>query len=179
MSLTQRELWAVIHGMVLGAVFLLAFAGGFAGLYSLRPEWVTAEGLRERMRRLVWGTWVMAIAAWLTVITGTWLVYPWYRAKPPEGVAGEALKEFPRYFLLANEKLAGWHTFGMEWKEHVAWFAPLLATAVAFVVWRYRGKLVQDAYLRRALMVLLTIAFIAAGIAGLYGALITKAAPVA
>jgi hypothetical protein len=179
MSLTQRELWAVIHGMVLGAAFLLAFAGGFAGLYSLRPEWVTAEGIQERTRRLVWGTWAMALAAWLTVITGTWLVYPWYRAKPPEGVAGEALKEFPRYFLLDNEHLAQWHTFGMEWKEHVAWFAPILATTVAFIVWRYGARLSREPALRRALLVLLTIAFIAAAIAGLYGALITKAAPVA
>jgi hypothetical protein len=179
MSLTQRELWAVIHGMVLGAVFLLAFAGGFAGLYSLRPEWVTAEGLRERVRRLVPGTWIMAVAAWLTVITGTWLVYPWYRAKPPEGVVGDALKEFPRYYLLDNANLAQWHSFGMEWKEHVAWFAPILATAVAFIVWRYGARISENPALRRALIVLLTLAFVAAGIAGLYGALITKAAPVA
>lgn len=38
MSPTARELWGAIHGMVLGALFLLAFAGGLAGLYSLRPE---------------------------------------------------------------------------------------------------------------------------------------------
>jgi len=24
----------------------------------------------------------MAIAAWATVITGTWIVYPWYRVSP-------------------------------------------------------------------------------------------------
>ena len=28
---------------------------------------------------------VMAIVAWLTVITGTWIVYPWYQARPPDG----------------------------------------------------------------------------------------------
>jgi len=179
MSLTQRELWAVIHGMVLGALFLLAFTGAIADLYGLRPEWATPAGVRERLRRLVWGTWIMAVAAWLTVLTGTWIVYPWYRAKPPEGVTGEALKEFPRYFLLDNPNLAQWHSFGMEWKEHVAWFAPILATAVAFVVWRYGARLSHEPALRRALMVILTLAFIAAGIAGLYGALITKTAPVA
>ena len=39
MSMTSREWWALIHGMGLGAVYLLAFAGGLAGLYSFRPEW--------------------------------------------------------------------------------------------------------------------------------------------
>ena len=54
------------------------------------------------------------------------------RAAPPDGTTGDALRAFPRYFLLANEGLKEWHAFGMEWKEHVAWFAPLLATAVAW-----------------------------------------------
>ncbi len=56
MSLTSRELWTVLHGLVFGSLFLLAFAGGLAGLYSLRPEWVTAAGIRERMTRLLAGT---------------------------------------------------------------------------------------------------------------------------
>ena len=76
MQLTNRELWTLIHGMGLGALFLLAFAGGLAGFYSLRPEWLTTAGLRERIVRLDFGTVVMAIVAWLTVITGTWIVYP-------------------------------------------------------------------------------------------------------
>jgi hypothetical protein len=52
MSITDRELWTVIHGMVLGSLFLLAFAGGLAGLYSLRWELVTPTGLHERLPRL-------------------------------------------------------------------------------------------------------------------------------
>jgi hypothetical protein len=35
-----------------------------------RTEWVTAEGLRERVRRLKIGTVTMALAAWGTVING-------------------------------------------------------------------------------------------------------------
>ncbi len=61
MSLTDRQLWTVIHGMVLGALFLLAFAGGLAGLYSLRWELVPPTGLRERLPRLEIGTSVMAV----------------------------------------------------------------------------------------------------------------------
>jgi sterol desaturase/sphingolipid hydroxylase (fatty acid hydroxylase superfamily) len=100
MELTQRELWAVIHGLVLGSVFLLAFAGGLAGLWSLRERYLTAEGVHERMPRLLIGTWVMALIAWLTVITGTFIVYPWYRATPPKGTDltnPAALVDYPRY----------------------------------------------------------------------------------
>ena len=85
-------------GMLFGAAFLLAFAGGLAGLYSLRPEWVTVAGLKERMFRLKAGLWSMAAIAWATVVAGTFIVYPWYRAKPPEGATD--LSAYPRYFLL-------------------------------------------------------------------------------
>lgn len=176
MKLTSRELWTVIHGMGLGAVFLLAFAGGLAGLWSLRPEWVTVPGMHERLRRLIAGTWVMAILAWLTVITGTYIVYPWYRAKPPEGLAD--LTQFPRSYLLANPNLAAWHRFGMEWKEHVAWLSPILATAVAYVVVRYGLRLAHEEKIRQALIVLFIISFAAAGVAGLFGAFLTKVAPI-
>ena len=32
MELNSRETWTVIHGLILGTIFLLAFAGGLAGL---------------------------------------------------------------------------------------------------------------------------------------------------
>ncbi|HLF87957.1 MAG TPA: hypothetical protein VI451_03365 [Anaerolineales bacterium] len=175
MSLTNREFWTLVHGMILGSAFLLSFAGGLAGLYSLRPQWATVAGIQERLGRLKWGTYIMALVAWLTVITGTYIVYPWYRAPAPEGAD---LSLYPRSFLKASEALSGWHTFGMEWKEHIAWFAPILATVVAFLVWKYGRELPHDDKLRRMVIVLFIIAFAAAGIAGLFGALITKAAPV-
>lgn len=169
MSLTERELWTVIHGMVLGATFLLAFAGGLAGLWSLKAEYLTVGGLRERLPRLEVGTWVMAVVAWLTVLSGTWIVYPWYR---------DPAKTSPRSLLLADPAKAEWHKFGMEWKEHVAWFAPILATAVAFVVIYYGPRLAQEPGLRKVLIVLFVLAFAAAGIAGLFGAFINKVAPI-
>lgn len=175
MSLTAREFWTALHGMGLGALFLLAFAGGLAGLYGLRREWETVAGIREQVRRLSAGTWVMAILAWLTVIVGTWVVYPWYRASPPEGAD---LKEYPRSYLLSDSNLAAWHTFGMEWKEHVAWLSPILATAVAYVVLRYGFRLADAPSVRWALIVLFILAFLAAGVGGLLGAFITKVAPI-
>ena len=114
MEFTARASWLVAH-LGLGALFLHSFAAGLAGLGSGRA-----------------GT------AWLTVITGTWIVYPWYRGKPPEGETD--LGAFPKAYLLADPDLAGWHTFAMEWKEHVGWLSPILATAVAYVVIRYRPQ---------------------------------------
>lgn len=176
MEISVREGWTVLHGMLFGAAFLLAFAGGLAGLYSLRPEWVTVEGIRERMLRLKTGLWVMAGVAWATVITGSYIVYPWYRVKPPEGTAD--LTAFPRYFLLANEATAKWHDFGMEWKEHVGWLAPIAATVVAFAVTYYGPTLAKKVGERRALMVFFVAAFVTAAVAGIFGAFINKVAPI-
>lgn len=168
MSLSNRETWTLIHGMVLGALFLLGFAGGLEGLYSLRPQLLSAEGVRDRSRRLQVGVVTMAVAAWATVLTGTWIVYPWYR---------EAVPSSPRSVLLANPNLKDWHEFGMEWKEHVAWISPILATVVAFIVVYYGTSLIRHDRVRRTALVLFVLAFGLAAVAGLFGALITKAAP--
>lgn len=175
MSITIREFWTVIHGLILGSLFLLAFAGGLAGLWSLRPDLMTLKGIRERLRRLDWGTSIMAIIAWLTVITGTYIVYPWYRATPPEGAD---LRLYPRSYLKADPTLAAWHTFGMEWKEHIAWFSPILATVVAYVLWRYGDTLVENPKIRQALIILFTLSFVTAGVAGFFGAFLNKVAPI-
>jgi hypothetical protein len=177
MQMSSREIWTALHGMVLGALFLLAFTGGFVALWDLRSGWVTAEGARRSARRLIAWTWTMAVLAWLTVILGTYVIYPWYRAKPPAGTSGAMLAQYPRSLLLSNPRTADWHEFGMEWKEHLAWLSPILATAVAFVVTRYRRQVASDAAVRRALLVLFGAAFFAAAWAGLLGALINKAAP--
>ncbi len=169
MSISIRESWTVLHGMLFGAAFLLAFAGGLAGLYSLRPEWVTVEGVKERLFRLKAGLWGMALIAWGTVISGTFIVYPWYRAKDPTSA---------RSILLANPATAEWHTFGMEWKEHVGWLAPIAATVVAFAVTYYGPALAKKVGERRALMIFFVIAFATAAIAGMFGAFINKVAPV-
>jgi hypothetical protein len=169
MTLTDREWATLIHGMGFGALFLLAFAGALAGLYSLRPELVTTTGVKERVLRLKVGFVAMAVASWGTVITGTWIIYPWYRDKSPES---------PRSILIASEETAKWHEFGMEWKEHVAWISPMLATAAAFVVIYYGVDLIKNDRARKIAMMLLVLAFTTAAVAGLFGALITKIAPV-
>ncbi len=111
----------------------------------------------------------MAIVAWATVITGTYIVYPWYRAKGPTSA---------KSILLANVNTADWHNFGMEWKEHIAWISPILATVVAVVVAYYGVQLIKHERLRMVLLALFTLAFASAAVAGLFGAFITKAAPI-
>lgn len=169
MDLSTREFWALIHGLILGGLFLVAFSGGLAGFYSLRPGLLTAQGIHERMRRLVAGTTTMAAVAWLTVITGTWIVYPWYREDVPTS---------PRSRLLENSDTEDWHTFAFEWKEHIAWIVPMLATAAAFIVLYYREDLIKNQTARRIAMGLFIVAFAAAAVAGILGALVTKKASV-
>ncbi|HEX5993922.1 MAG TPA: hypothetical protein VFY84_02140 [Jiangellales bacterium] len=169
MSFTTHEWWGLIHGMGLGAVFLLAFAGGLADLYSLKPALLTSAGITERMRRLKIGVVAMAVAAWATVITGTWVVYPWYRDPSPDS---------PRSRLLANPDTADWHEFAMEWKEHIAWLSPILATTVAFIVVYYGPQLISYDRVRRTTTGLFVAAFAFAAVAGAFGAFITKIAPV-
>jgi hypothetical protein len=181
-TVTDRELWTIIHGLVLGTLFLLAFGGGLAGFWSLKEKLVTSAGVSERSPRLLFGTATMAVVAWLTAITGTFIVYPWYRATPPEGidatVQSVALEEYPRSWLKASPDTVDWHAFGMEWKEHVAWIAPILATVVAFAVLYYGTQLIRRGEIRRGVMIFFALAFVSAGVAGLFGAFITKSAPV-
>lgn len=187
MELTFRDSWAVIHGLVLGVIFLLAFSGGLAGLWSLRPGLVTIRGIQERFKRLYAGLGVMAAAAWATVITGTWVVYPWYR----EQLAGEEFEACaglqaptaecsPRDFLKSNVSgnTEAWHGIGMEFKEHIAWASPILATGALLLVVYYGPRIVARPWLRTIILVMLVAAFAAAAVAGALGAFITKVAPI-
>jgi len=118
---------------------------------------------------MVIGTVAMATIAWVTVITGSWIVYPWYREKSATS---------PKSWLLADPGTSDWHNFGMEWKEHAAWLVPMLATAAAFVVIYYREDLVRNKTARGLGLTLLTASFLIAAVVGLLGALITKNASV-
>src|SRR6185437_2091901 len=106
MELTSREFWTAFHGMILGAGFLLAFSGGFFGLWGLRCDLLTDVGVRRLLRQLAIGSWGMAILAWLAVLLGTYMIYPWYRAKPQPG---SVLSDFPKFLLLSRKQTIEWH----------------------------------------------------------------------
>jgi hypothetical protein len=118
----------------------------------------------------------MAAAAWLAVLVGSYVIYPWYRARPPAGAT--ALEAFPQRLLMSNTATSGWHDIGMEWKEHVAWFAPLCLTAVAYLFARSGPQLAAQPRLRNALFGLLAFAFFSTCVAGFFGAMLNKFAPV-
>jgi hypothetical protein len=164
--LNGRQLWLLIH-IGLGSAFLHGFVVGGRYLADVRAR---PEVARAGKRALA----TMAAAAWLTVLTGTWAVYSWYRAKPVS--AGSTLS-YPQQWLMSHGRLGFWHDFGMEWKEHVGWFAPILATTVAVLVIRHQDVLRRDWRPRRLVSALFSLAVAAALVAALLGAVINKVAP--
>ena len=66
----------------------------------------------------------------------------------------------------------------MEWKEHVAWIAPIAITMVAYVTAKYGRALTRPRQLRTAVLAFVVVAFAATGVAGAFGAFLNKYAPV-
>jgi hypothetical protein len=118
----------------------------------------------------------MVILAWLTVFSGAYVVYPWYRAVPPAGVTD--LANYPRRLLLSTGQTSEWHNIGMEWKEHVSWLAPIAMTMVAYVTWKYGRAIIQHRNMRIGVLGFAVAAFLATAVAGAFGAFLNKYAPV-
>ena len=175
MEFTTRGLWTMVHGMGFGALYLLACSFAIVELYRrYRPQ--SSHSISVADEKFL-GTWLvaMAVVAWITVLTGAYLIYPWYRAGPP---GGAALAAFPQAMLKSNPGMIGWHAIGMEWKEHIAWFTPISITMAAAVFLRYRSYLTNYPQLRSAVLVFVFVSFASAGIAGFLGAELNKHAPV-
>jgi hypothetical protein len=169
---TAGEFWLLAH-IAVGVVFVHAFAGGIATLLDSGMIRLRETQFKQKLRS--WSTVFMAAFVWLAVISGTWLVYPGYRANPPAGATD--LDPYPKAALLTDSGLGFWHEFGMEWKEHVAWLAPFLATGVAFVVIRYAPLVARDRCLRRMLGRLFLIAALTSVLAAVLGSAINTVAP--
>jgi hypothetical protein len=118
----------------------------------------------------------MAALAWLTTLSGAYIVYPWYRAAPPPGTTN--FSAYPRALLLSDPRTAGWHEIGMEWKEHIAWFTPIAMTMVAYVFIKYGPQLALYRHMRNAVLSFTAVAFFATAVAGAFGAFLNKYAPV-
>jgi hypothetical protein len=162
--------------MGFGALFMLAFSGALAELWRLSAP-NTPVAVSSREQQLVnFYLAAMVVLAWLTVFSGAYVIYPWYRAVPPAGVTD--LADYPRRLLLSSGKTSEWHNVGMEWKEHVAWLAPIAITKVAYVTMKYGRSIVHQRSLRAAVLWFAVAAFVATGIAGGFGAFLNKYAPV-
>ena len=166
----------VLHGMGFGALFMLAFSGAIAEFYRMTASGPATSAGRNDQTLLRVYLIGMVVLAWLTVFSGAYVVYPWYRAVPPAGTTD--LSMFPRSLLMSSPNTAGWHDFGMEWKEHVAWLAPIAITMVAYVYGKYRANLARQSALRKSVLVFAVSAFVATAAAGAFGAFLNKYAPV-
>lgn len=174
MEISVRDAITVMHGMGFGAVLLLAFSGAFVALYSSS---MAGHAWNERERNFAsWYLIAMAVLAWAAVLAGAYLVYPWYRAIAPAGTAD--LSDYPQRLLMANPMTIGWHSLGMEWKEHIAWFAPMTLTTVAFVFVKYGRQLANFRGLRNAVLALAVVALLSTAVAAGFGAMLNKYAPV-
>jgi hypothetical protein len=164
--LTTRQLFFLAHS-TFGIVIVHAFGGGLGTLLTTGDS-----RMKDRIRKL--STAALAVVAWLASATGTWFGYAGYRAKMPPG--GD-IAMYPREYLLSSQQLAFWETFAMEWKVHIGWTTPFLATAVAFVALRYRRRLVADRLVRKVMTILLVLAFAGALVAAVLGAVVNVTAP--
>lgn len=176
MEISTRDLWTVLHGMGFGALFMLAFTGALVGLSRMSAAGSSAiPNPRDQMMLRLYLI-SMVVLAWAAVFSGAYVVYPWYRAVPPAGTID--LANYPRYLLLSKTTTAEWHRLGMEWKEHVAWIAPIAMTMVAYVFGKYGRSVVKHRNLRNAALIFTLAAFVATGVSGGFGAFLNKYAPI-
>ena len=173
---TADSIWTMAHGIVFGGAAMLGLAAALFALHALRVSGTAemAPGTRAS-RDVSWLMIAIAVVLWVAVVSGTYIVFPPYRATPPEGLTD--LSEYPRALIRASPSTAWLHSYGMETKEHVPWIAAMLATAAAFIGRRYRASLLSDARLRYMVMSLLAITFILVSYVSFLGVLINKVAP--
>ncbi|HEX7122953.1 MAG TPA: hypothetical protein VF178_11325 [Gemmatimonadaceae bacterium] len=176
MLFSDRSLWTMFHGIVLSGAALAALVAALFFLLAMRPATSAPAALTDRQTRWLSGAMVVAaVSLWFVVIVGTYVVFPLYRATPPEGATDLAM--YPRAMLLANPDTAWLHSFAMEIKEHVPFIAAILATGVAAATVRNPASLVNDVAVRRIGLTLLTICLVLVSAAGLLGTFINKVAP--
>jgi hypothetical protein len=174
MLFTDRSIWTMVHGIGLGGAAFMGLAAALFYLFAARPSDGSA-GSPAASGALAGVTVFTAVMLWLTVLAGTYIIFPPYRATPPAGATD--LSEFPRSLILASPDTAWLHAFAMESKEHVPWIASMLVTAVAFVAVRYRSRVLQDPQLRNMAVAMLAISFALVAFVSLMGVFVNKVAP--
>jgi hypothetical protein len=164
----------MVHGIGLGGAALIGLSASLFYLYAARaPEGSGDEPAGSRA--LAGLTVATAAMLWLTVLVGTYIIFPLYRAVPPGGAAD--LGAFPRALVMSRPDTAWLHSFAMESKEHMPWIASMLATAVAFVAVRYRSRVLRDSPLRDMVIRFLATSFALVVLASLLGVFVNKVAP--
>lgn len=176
MVLSVRDLITILHGMGFGVLFLLAFSGAIGVIYATAASSESTRYASAHTKMFRFYLISMAVLSWLAVLSGTYIVYPWYRATPPAGTTDLTL--YPQRFLLSNPLTAGWHNVGMEWKEHVSWLTPIAITMVAYVFIKYGPQIARRRNMRASVLGFTAAAFFATLASGFFGALLDTHAPV-
>ena len=131
---TSESILTMVHGIVLGGGALMAL---FASLVALQllPSSGEQAILPDRSARLLqWLLVATAVMLWLTVLGGTYLVFPPYRATPPEGIAD--LSQYPRSLITSNPQTAWLHSgllVNKELKRMVTVMLTISLLLVAFI----------------------------------------------
>jgi hypothetical protein len=178
MEITLRELVTSIHGLLFGGFFLLALFGAIVMLLERgNPDRSNPDASPAKTASRWQTVYLVLLVAtgWVAVLSGAYVIYPWYRAVAP---AGADLALYPQRLLMSHPSTAGWHTLGMEWKEHVAWIAPMASTMMAWVLLKHRAAGNAHRAVRATILGFAAAAFLAAAVAGGWGAMIDKHAPV-
>ncbi len=175
MLFTERSIWTMLHGIVLGGGALMATSAALFSLCAMRTDHALDSALQKQARYLLWLTVFTAVVLWLTVLVGTYVTFPPYRATPPEGLTD--LSQYPRSLIQSNPRTVWLHSFAMEVKEHLPWIAAMLSTAVAFISVRYRSQLLSDAQLNKMATTLTAICFGLVSFVAILGVFINKVAP--
>jgi hypothetical protein len=146
---------AAFHGM---AAFLYLFVGTI-GLYL---GWRLMTGRIRAFADLQLLATVSATFALIAIGFGNWL-YIYYRAKTPDS---------PRSYFLATAPEI--HRIFFEFKEFAALYTLPLTVAAAFILWKFGAQVMERAWLRYTVAVLLGLSFFYLAVAFGLGATVTK-----
>jgi hypothetical protein len=175
MLFTERSIWTMIHGVVLGGGALMALSVALFSLRAMRTDIASDLASQKQSSYLVWPLVLAAVFLWMAVLVGTYVNFPPYRATPPQGVTD--LSQYPKSLIQSKTGTAWLHSFAMEVKEHMPWIAAMLSTAVAFIGVRYRSQMLSNAQLNRIAITLLAICFVLVSFITILGVFINKVAP--
>ena len=100
MEITVRSFWTMLHGMGFGALYLLACSGALVELYRFTTSSTPLGAAPGEAQFLKIYLIVMVILAWAAVLSGAYVIYPWYRAVAPLGTVDLSL--FPQRLLMSS-----------------------------------------------------------------------------
>jgi len=138
MALTFLEIVMLVHGFIASIALMAATLMVGVLLFS-------KELNAQDVSRLKWISLGTAFLVFVMDFIGGY-GYTFYRARDPTSA---------RSIILAT---APWgHEVFFESMEYISLIGPLMATAIAYVVWHYGGDMVKEPAVKRALLIMLLI----------------------